>query len=125
MRNPSFGMDDRLLLDKIDYKTNPLSSTESPTTWKIRISPTVDAKNPYALSPEEDVLIDQLTRSFLHSEKAPAGTFASLLQRQSLSGVYNGNLLFHGCVPMTEQGELMSFSIGCDKLAGAGPFRLC
>ena len=121
MRNPSFGMDDRLLLDKIDYKTNPLSSTESPTTWKIRISPTVDAKNPYALSPEEDVLIDQLTRSFLHSEKLQRH-IRFLYSSGSLYLVwYNGNLLFHGCVPMTEQGELMSFSIGCDKLA-AGAF---
>ncbi len=117
MRNPSFGMDDRLLLDKIDYKNQSIVINGSTYHLEDTDFPTVDAKNPYALSPEEDVLIDQLTRSFLHSEKLQRH-IRFLYSSGSLYLVYNGNLLFHGCIPMTEQGELMSFSIGCDKLAG-------
>ena len=69
MRNPCFRMDDRLLLDKINYedktvvvdgKTYPLEDTDFPT---------VDPADPYTLTPEEDRLINQLTRSFRHSEK--------------------------------------------------------
>ena len=117
LRNPSFGMEDRLLLDKIDYehktitidgKTYPMLDTDFPT---------VDPADPYRLTPEEETLIATLTRSFRHSEKLQRHT-RFLYSKGSLYRVYNDNLLFHGCVPMTEAGELMSFSIGCDDLSG-------
>ena len=117
LRNPSFGMDDRLLLDKIDYehktvvvdgKTYPLADTDFPT---------VDPKDPYALTTEEAQLIERMTYSFVHSEKLQQH-IRYLYSKGSLYTVYNGNLLFHGCIPMTEDGELMKFSIGCDNLSG-------
>ena len=117
LRNPSFGMQDRLLLDKIDYSNKrvcidgvdyPLTDTDFPT---------VDPKDPYALTPEEERLISQLTRSFLHSEKLQRHV-RFLYSKGSIYRVYNGNLLFHGCIPMTEDGQLMRFSIGCKDLAG-------
>ena len=117
LRNPSFGMEDRLLLDKIDYehktitidgKTYPMLDTDFPT---------VDPADPYRLTPEEETLIATLTRSFRHSEKLQRHT-RFLYSKGSLYRVYNDNLLFHGCVPMTEAGELMSFSIGCEDLSG-------
>ncbi len=117
LRNPSFGMEDRLQLDKVDYEhkcitidgvTYPMLDTDFPT---------VDPKDPYALTPEEEVVIYQLTRSFRHSEKLQRHV-RFLYSKGSLYRVYNGNLLFHGCIPMTEDGELMHFSIGCDDLHG-------
>ena len=117
LRNPSFGMDDRLQLDKIDYEnrcitidgvTHPLLDTEFPT---------VDRNDPYRLTPEEDEVINQLTRSFCLSEKLQRHV-RFLYSKGSLYRIYNGNLLFHGCIPMTEKGELMEFSVGCDKLSG-------
>ncbi len=117
LRNPSFGMEDRLLLDKIDYenkcitidgKTYPMLDTDFPT---------VDPKNPYALTPEEETLIATLTRSFRHSEKLQRHV-RFLYSKGSLYRVYNGNLLFHGCIPMDEKGQLLHFSIGCDNLSG-------
>lgn len=117
MRNPSFQMDDRLLLDKIDYgnkcitiggQTYPMLDTDFPT---------VDPADPYALTPEEDALINTLTRSFCHSEKLQRH-IRFLYSKGSLYRVYNGNLLFHGCIPMKADGQLMSFSIGCKNLSG-------
>lgn len=117
LRNPSFGMEDRLLLDKVDYDNGCI--TIGGVTYPMLDTdfPTVDPKDPYALTPEEDTLISQLTRSFRHSEKLQRHV-RFLYSKGSLYRVFNGNLLFHGCIPMTEKGELMSFSIGCENLAG-------
>ena len=117
LRNPCFHMDDRLLLDKVDYehkcitiggKTYPLEDTDFPT---------VDPKDPYALTEEESVLIDQLTRSFRHSEKLQRHV-RFLYSKGSLYKIYNGNLLFHGCIPMEADGSLTTFTIGGQALSG-------
>jgi len=117
MNHPEFGMADRLLLDKIDYEnkcitldgvTYPLEDTDFPT---------VDPADPYALSEEESAVINQLTASFQRSEKLQRHV-RFLYSKGGLYKVYNGNLLFHGCIPMTEDGELMKFSIGCKDLSG-------
>jgi len=110
LRHPEYGMDDRLLLDKIDYAnrcitiggvTYPLEDTDFPT---------VDPKDPYALSPEESAVIDQLTASFQRSEKLQKH-IRFLYSKGSLYKIHNGNLLFHGCIPMTADGALMSFRL--------------
>ena len=114
LRNPGFGMKDRLLLDKIDYenksiviggKTYPLEDVDFPT---------VDRAHPYDLSPEEDEVMIQLTKSFRHSEKLQRHV-RFLYSKGGLYKVYNGNLLLHSCVPVTESGEMMSFTIGTGK----------
>ena len=117
LRNPCFGMNDRLLLDKIDYENKCI--TLGGTTYPLEDTdfPTVDRNDPYALTEEESVLIDQLTASFRHSEKLQRH-IRFLYSKGSLYKVFNGNLLFHGCIPMTAEGELMRFSIGCENLSG-------
>ncbi|MEG1430551.1 MAG: fructose-1,6-bisphosphatase, partial [Oscillospiraceae bacterium] len=117
LRNPGFGMDDRLLLDKIDYEHKTV--VIDGTTYDLLDTdfPTVDKAHPYDLSPEEDRLINQLTDSFQRSEKLQTH-IRFLYSKGGLYKVFNGNLLLHGCIPMTDDGELMKFSIGCDKLSG-------
>lgn len=111
LRHPEYGMDDRLLLDKIDYesktiqlggKTYPLLDTDFPT---------VDPTDPYRLTEEEDHVIRQLTDSFQHSEKLQMHT-RFLYSKGGLYKTSNQNLLFHGCIPMNDDGSLMSFPIG-------------
>ena len=117
-RNPAFHMDDRLLLDKIDY--NAKTITIDGVTYPMLDTdfPTVDPADPYALTPEEDALINTLTRSFRHSEKLQRHV-RFLYSKGSLYRIYNGNLLFHGCIPMHEDGSLMRFSLmGCEDLSG-------
>ena len=118
-RNPAFGMDDRLLLDKIDYETKTVSIGGVGYPMLDTDFPTVDPADPYALTPEEDTLINTLTRSFRHSEKLQRHV-RFLYSKGSLYRIYNGNLLFHGCIPMEEDGSFMEFSIGpgCDGLSG-------
>jgi fructose-1,6-bisphosphatase-3 len=117
IRRPEFGMEDRLLLDKVDYENQ--SITIGGITYHLEDTdfPTVDPKDPYALTPEEDSVINQLTASFQRSEKLQRH-IRFLYSKGGLYKVYNGNLLFHGCIPMTEDGQLQKFSIGCKDLCG-------
>ena len=117
LRSPFFGMDDRLLLDKIDYENKCITIGGQTYPMLDTDFPTVDPADPYALTPEEDTLINTLTRSFCRSEKLQRHV-RFLYSKGSLYRVYNGNLLFHGCIPMNADGELMSFSIGCKNLSG-------
>ena len=117
LRNPCFGMEDRLLLDKIDYENRCITINGTVYPLEDTDFPTVDRRDPYTLTPEESVLIDQLTRSFRHSEKLQRH-IRFLYSKGSLYKVFNGNLLFHGCIPMTEDGELMKLAIGCEPLSG-------
>ena len=117
LRNPCFGMEDRLLLDKIDYENKCITINGQTHPMLDTDFPTVDPADPYTLTPEEDALINQLTRSFRHSEKLQRH-IRFLYSQGSVYRVYNGNLLLHGCIPMTEDGKLMSFSIGCEALSG-------
>lgn len=117
-RNPSFGMEDRLLLDKVDYENKTVTVDGKTYPMLDTDFPTVDPKDPYALTPEEDALIHTLTRSFQHSEKLQRHV-RFLYSKGSLYRVYNGNLLFHGCIPMHRDGSLMRFSLmGCKDLSG-------
>ena len=117
MRRPEFGMSDRLLLDKIDYENKCITIGDVTYPLEDTDFPTVDPKDPYTLSPEENAVIDELTNSFQRSEKLQRHV-RFLYSKGNLYKVYNGNLLLHGCVPMTEDGQLMSFSIGCEDLSG-------
>lgn len=111
LRHPEFGMDDRLLLDKIDYANRTISIDGATYHLEDCDFPTIDPAHPYALNAEEDAVINQLTASFRRSEKLQHH-IRFLYSKGGLYKVFNGNLLFHGCIPMTETGSLLSFSIG-------------
>ena len=117
LRHPEYGMADRLLLDKIDYEHR--SITIGGVTYPLEDCdfPTVDPADPYALTDEESQVIDQLTASFQRSEKLQRH-IRFLYSKGGLYKVFNGNLLFHGCIPMAEDGSLLRFSIGGTELAG-------
>ena len=117
LRRGEYGMDDRLLLDRIDYdkKTIDIAGVRYPL--KDADFPTVDPKDPYTLTDEESHVIEQLTDSFRHSEKLQRHV-RFLYSKGGLYKIHNGNLLFHGCIPMTADGQLMSFAIGGKKRKG-------
>lgn len=117
LRRPEFGMEDRLLLHKIDYETGTI--TLSDRTYQLLDCdfPTIDPENPYELTEEESHVIDQLTLSFKQSEKLQKHV-RFLYSKGGLYKIQNGNLLFHGCIPMNEKGELISFTIGGKERSG-------
>ena len=117
LRRPEFGMADRLLLDKIDYENKTITIDGKTYPLKDCDFPTIDPADPYRLTEEESHVIDALTDSFLHSEKLQKHT-RFLYSKGGLYKVINGNLLFHGCIPMTPDGELLRFTIGGKERCG-------
>ena len=117
LRQPEFGMEDRLLLDKIDYENKCVTIGDVTYPLEDCDFPTVDPADPYTLTAEENQVIDTLTDSFRRSEKLQSH-IRFLYSKGGLYKTYNGNLMFHGCVPMTADGELMSFTIGGKKRSG-------
>ncbi len=111
IRRPEFGMADRLLLDKIDYVNKTVSIGGTVYSLEDCDFPTVDPADPYTLTDEESQVIDQLTASFLSSEKLQRHV-RFLYSKGGLYKIHNGNLLFHGCIPMTDEGMLLTFTIG-------------
>lgn len=103
-RHPEYGMENRRLLHRIDFEKKTVEVDGTVYPLRSCRFPTVDPEDPYALTPLERDVMDRLTMEFAHSEK---------LQRHaqflySAGGMYlrcNGNLLYHGCIPMEEDGE--------------------
>ncbi len=117
LRHPEFGMEDRLLLDKIDYENQTVNIGGKIYKMEDCDFPTVDPADPYKLTEEERQVIKQLTDSFWHSEKLQRH-IRFLYSKGGLYKIMNGNLLFHGCIPMKEDGTLLSFNIGGKERSG-------
>lgn len=107
---PDFGMQNRCLLHKINYekKTVEIDGQEYPMLDTY--FPTVDPENPYELTPEETEVMARLRTSFIHCEKLQRHV-RLMLKRGSMYKIYNGNLLYHGCVPMNEDGSFAKVNI--------------
>lgn len=102
-RHPEYGMSDRILFPKIDFQDNTLEVDGKRYPLLDTSFPTVDPSDPLALSPGEQELIDQLTASFRHSNLLRKH-IRFLLTHGSMYKVVNSNLLYHGCIPMREDG---------------------
>ena len=109
-RHPEFAMDHRLLLDKIDMEAGTLRVGDRVWPLKDTDFPTVNPASPYELTEEEFMLMKRLDHAFRHSEKLQRHV-RFLHVKGSLYKVFNSNLLYHGCVPMNEDGSFRSMEI--------------
>lgn len=105
-RNPDFGLDDRLLLDKIDYETGTIHIGDKTYELNDTFFPTIDPLNPFELNADETQVMNHLTQLFLHNEMLQK--HANYLMRNgSMYLKYNNNLLFHAAVPLTENRQFL------------------
>jgi fructose-1,6-bisphosphatase-3 len=104
-RHPNYHMDDRLLLGSLDLTHGTVRIGD--TDWPLKTCdfPTVDPDDPYALTSEEQDVMDGLVEAFRESDRLHRHA-AFLFEKGSVYLVHNGNLLFHGCVPLDEDGSL-------------------
>lgn len=109
-RRSQYLMNDRLLLDKIDYERGVIRLGDTEYALIDSNFPTIDPANPYELTAQERTLVDQLQHSFLHSEKLQQHV-RFLYAHGTLYLVHNGNLLYHGCIPMNEDGSFYAFQV--------------
>lgn len=116
-RHPEYKMNDRLLLDKIDYVNGKVRIGNKVYELNDKNFPTINRNDPYELSQEEQELIERLKESFMNSEKLKKH-ISFLYSKGSLYKIFNSNLLFHGCVPMETNGNFTEVEIMNRKLSG-------
>ena len=108
--NPGFGLEDRKLLDKIDYENGTVMLDGVAYELTDTVFPTVDPADPYRLTPEEEDVMQRLEQAFTGCEKLQRH-MRFFLDAGSLYKVCNGNLLFHACVPLNADGSLMETEV--------------
>ncbi len=119
-RNPDFKMDNRLLLDKINFDDGTISIDGQ--IYKVNGTfPTVNRENPYDLTDDEQKIIENLRENFL--ESANLQKHVDYLYKKG--GVYtchNGNLLFHANVPLNDEGSFKKIIFDDESYSGKNYF---
>jgi len=110
LRNPHFNMEDRLLLDKIDFKKGIVKINNKYYNLLDKNFPSVDQKNPFELSKKEMGVMKKLQRNFINSQRLQQH-INFLYANGSMYLTYNSNLLYHGSIPMNSDGTFESLEI--------------
>lgn len=116
-RHPEFHMENRLLLDKIDYEKGTVYIDGKEYPMKDLDFPTIDRNNPYELSEEEAKVMVRLQKAFMKCEKLQRHV-RFLYAKGGMYKIYNGNLLYHGCMPMNPDGSFASVEIYGKEYSG-------
>ena len=104
MAHPEYHLENRLLLDKINWEDGTVNVEGTVYPLRDTNLPTVDSADPYKLTEEEEEVMNSLEASILNSEKLQKH-IRFLYSHGALYKKINGNLLYHGCIPMTEDGD--------------------
>ncbi len=115
--HPEYHLENRLILDKINWENGTVEIDG--TVYELRDTnfPTVDPENPYALTEEEEEMMNALEASVLNSEKLQKH-IRFLYSHGALYKRVNGNLLYHGCIPMTEDGDFELVELNGEAFKG-------
>ena len=116
-RNPEFEMEHRNLFRKTDFKKGTVIIDGVEYELRDKNFPTVDVDNPLKLTPEESEIMENLRLAFLRSEKLQRH-IRFLFAKGSIYLRCNSNLLYHACIPLTEDGKLKEVNVRGQKVKG-------
>ena len=116
-KHPYYEMDALRLLDKVDYEKYTVTIDGKEYPMNNTFFPTIDPADPYRLSDEEEAVMNRLQRAFLESELLQDHV-QFLFANGSLYKCVNGNLLFHGCMPLTEDGRFDNIQTSDGYMSG-------
>ncbi|CDD48083.1 fructose-1 6-bisphosphatase class 3 [Firmicutes bacterium CAG:534] len=116
-KHPEFEMDDRLLLDKINYEKKTVMVYGKEYPMNDVDFPTVDPTDPYNLTPDEEQVMARIQQAFVKCEKLQRHV-RFLFSNGGLYKVHNSNLLYHGCVPMDEKGNFKAVDVDGKRYRG-------
>jgi len=116
-RHPEFELDNRLLLDKIDFEKGTVEIKGKTYELRDKNLPTVDPEDPYKLTAEEEQLMKALEASIKRSKDLQRH-IRFMFSHGSLYKVSNGNLFYHGCIPMNEDGSFTDVTLGGRTYSG-------
>lgn len=112
-----FHMESRLLLDKMNLEKGVVTIGDTEYPLLDTNFPTLSAEDPYALTEEETEVMKRLQNAFIKCEKLQEHV-RFLYAKGSLYKVYNSNLLYHGCVPLNEDGSFRKVSVFGQEYSG-------
>lgn len=122
-RRPEFGMDSRLLLDKINFEKGTILIDGKEYALEDCNFPTVNPDDPYSLTEEEAAVTERLRTAFLQCEKLQVHV-RFLFSKGSLYLTYNSNLLYHGCIPLCTDGTFRKVNIKGKEYSGKGLYDI-
>lgn len=114
---PEWKMNNHGTLENIDYQKGAYVLDGKEYELKDKLFPTVDTKDPYHLTPEEEDLVSKLHHSFRISEKLQKH-IRCLLSHGCMYGIFNGNLLFHASIPLNDDGSLKEVTVNGQPYKG-------
>ena len=122
LRNPDYNMTDKLLLHKVNVEKQTVEIDGTEYAIKEEAFPTVnfdsgDMEDVYQLSEEEEQVLEGLRMAFVNSIRLRQH-IDFLYQKGSMYRIFNGNLLYHGCVPLDESGNLEGVAFGKKRYHG-------
>lgn len=121
-RNPQWQLDHRRLLHRIDAAAGSIAIDGIARPLKDHHFPTIDPACPYELSQQEQVCMDRIRESF----RASAVLWEHmqyLNARGSLWLQRDDHLIFHGCVPVDEQGQFLALEVDGQPRMGRALFE--
>lgn len=110
-KHPEYGLKDRIVLERIDYEAGKIELEGKWYELKDKNFPTIDPADPLRLTDEEEELMEVICSSFRHSDKLQRHV-KFLYTKGSMYCCTNGNLLYHGCIPLNEDGSLWHYVNG-------------
>lgn len=116
-RRPEFKMENRLLLNNIDYDNGTIRLKDNVYELNDKMFPTINKEDPFKLTEDEEILIEKLESSFINSEKLQKHV-SFLFAKGSMYLKYNSSLLFHGCIPLNEDRSFKSITIHGKRYSG-------
>ncbi len=116
-RRKHYNMEDRLLLHLIDYEKGTITLNGKEYVLKDNNFPTIDKNDPYKLTDGEKAVIKKLKSSFTQNDKLQKHV-RFLFSHGSMYLAYNGNLLYHGCIPMEFNGSFKILHLDGNDFSG-------
>lgn len=117
MAHPEYKLNHRLLLDKIDYAKGTIRLKHGEFPLNDTNFPTIDPDDPYKLTGDEEAMLEAIEPSFTKNDKLQKH-IKFMFTHGALYTVVNGNLLYHGCIPMNTDGSFKECEIEGKKLSG-------
>lgn len=116
-KRPEFKMENRLLLDKVDYEKGTITLDGKTYELLDKNFPTINPEDPYALTPEEQDAMDRVANAFVNCKRLQ-NHMQFLLNKGNLYKVFNGNLMYHGCVPLNADGSFKKVNVYGQEYSG-------
>ncbi len=124
IKHPEYDMEGRNLLSRLNLEKGTLTLDGVEYPLKDRNFPTLDPADPCALSEGEQAIMDGLHTAFVNCERLQRHV-DFLFRKGSLYRCYNSNLMFHGCIPMEEDGSFTEVDLYGVRCSGKGLFDRC